>query len=178
VAAVAVEPVAKRLGVTKGSFYWHFDSRASLLDAALELWEKRFTTDVIADLARIDDPAQRLRQLFYRVSDAGKGATTHAALASTGEPSVRRTLARVATARLGFLTECYRALGLLEAPARSSALLAYAAYLGTMQISRDAPAELKTERARRDYTAHLIDTLVPGGAPKRDEVSTSKKSAR
>ena len=34
VAAVAVEPIARRLKVTKGSFYWHFPSR----DALLPLW--------------------------------------------------------------------------------------------------------------------------------------------
>ena len=34
-AAVAVEPLARRLGVTKGSFYWHFPSREALLVAAL-----------------------------------------------------------------------------------------------------------------------------------------------
>ena len=38
-AAVAVEPLARRLGVTKGSFYWHFPSREALLVAALERWE-------------------------------------------------------------------------------------------------------------------------------------------
>ena len=38
-AAVAVEPLARRLGVTKGSFYWHFPSREALLVAALDLWE-------------------------------------------------------------------------------------------------------------------------------------------
>ncbi|MBP8098362.1 MAG: helix-turn-helix transcriptional regulator, partial [Arenimonas sp.] len=35
-AAVAVEPLARRLGVTKGSFYWHFPSREALLVAALQ----------------------------------------------------------------------------------------------------------------------------------------------
>ena len=38
--AVAVEPLARRLGVTKGSFYWHFPSREALLREALALWEK------------------------------------------------------------------------------------------------------------------------------------------
>jgi AcrR family transcriptional regulator len=36
---VAVEPLAARLGATKGSFYWHFTDRAALLDALLSEWE-------------------------------------------------------------------------------------------------------------------------------------------
>ena len=37
---VKVEPLAKRLGVTKGSFYWHFKDRADLLRALPEHWAK------------------------------------------------------------------------------------------------------------------------------------------
>src|SRR5260370_14402155 len=44
----AIEPLAKKLGVTKGSFYWHFADREALIRAALKRWEKRSTEDVIA----------------------------------------------------------------------------------------------------------------------------------
>ena len=64
VAAVAVEPLARRLGVTKGSFYWHFPSRDALLQAALERWELVEEKDVFGILEVVPDPTQRLRQLF------------------------------------------------------------------------------------------------------------------
>src|SRR5690606_14615731 len=38
--AVRVEALARRLGVTKGSFYWHFADRSALLDAVLTRWEE------------------------------------------------------------------------------------------------------------------------------------------
>ncbi len=47
-AALRVEPVARRLGVSKGSFYWHFPDRAAWLQAVLDLWEHR----AFAHLAR------------------------------------------------------------------------------------------------------------------------------
>ena len=68
VAAVAVEPLARRLGVTKGSFYWHFPSRDALLVAALERWEKVEQETVFGTLEVIADPAQRLRALFALVA--------------------------------------------------------------------------------------------------------------
>ena len=36
--AVRVEPLARDLGVTKGSFYWHFRDRGALLEALLVEW--------------------------------------------------------------------------------------------------------------------------------------------
>ena len=44
------------LGVTKGSFYWHFVDRAALLQAVLARWEQRATDSVITWLAAVDDP--------------------------------------------------------------------------------------------------------------------------
>jgi len=67
-AAVAVEPLAKQLGTTKGSFYWHFPNREALIGAALALWEQRSTSATIESLAAEADPAARLRLLFTRVS--------------------------------------------------------------------------------------------------------------
>jgi AcrR family transcriptional regulator len=45
--AVRVDALARGLGVTRGSFYWHFANRQALLDAMLDTWERRSTDDVL-----------------------------------------------------------------------------------------------------------------------------------
>ncbi len=63
--AVRVEPLAARLGVTKGSFYWHFKDRAALYAAILDHWRATSTADVITLLERQGgSAAERLRRLF------------------------------------------------------------------------------------------------------------------
>ena len=51
---IAIEMLARRLGVTKGSFYWHFESRDALIQAALELWESQEQELVFG---KLDKPA-------------------------------------------------------------------------------------------------------------------------
>jgi AcrR family transcriptional regulator len=43
VAGVKVDRIARRLKVTRGGFYWFFDSHRQLLDALLADWEERNT---------------------------------------------------------------------------------------------------------------------------------------
>jgi AcrR family transcriptional regulator len=62
-AAVAVEPLARRLGVTKGSFYWHFPSREALLVAALERWEKTEQETVFGQMESVSDPRVRFGRI-------------------------------------------------------------------------------------------------------------------
>ena len=46
--ASKVAPLAAKLGVTTGSFYWRFKNRRELLDATLEYWEREMTDAPIA----------------------------------------------------------------------------------------------------------------------------------
>ena len=40
---VRVDVLATRLGVTRGSFYWHFKDREELLRSVLKAWRERAT---------------------------------------------------------------------------------------------------------------------------------------
>ena len=48
---VRVEPLARDLGVTKGSFYWHFSDRDDLLEALLVEWEQE--TSLLSEALRL-----------------------------------------------------------------------------------------------------------------------------
>jgi AcrR family transcriptional regulator len=64
VEAVRVERLAKSLGVTKGSFYWHFKDRPALLDAMLQSWRHRATLAIIDRLeSGKGSPLDRLKHL-------------------------------------------------------------------------------------------------------------------
>lgn len=169
-AAVAVEPLAAQLGITRGSFYWHFKDREALLVAALEFWERAATTDVIAALADIAEPRQRLRALFAEAfGDEVIAGLEPALLAHADHPAVAPVLARVTRRRVDFLAELYAGLGLTPAVARRQAVVAYAAYLGWFELRRAAadvvPEVATSGRRAQSALAHLLTQLT---APARD----------
>jgi len=170
-AAIAVEPLAKELGTTKGSFYWHFADRQALVEATLELWERRDTEQVIAAIDPGLDVETRLRNLlrlaFTSVLDqspGGAGTVELALQASAALPAVAPTLDRVTRRRLTTLTRLYTELGLSRAAARDRGLLAYTAFLGHAQLAHATPDLLPSGRAFTHHVDQMIDTLVTVGA--------------
>ena len=57
---VRVEPLARRLGVTKGSFYWHFRDRQELLDVLLDLWFSIWDDQMSPDIDGDGNAEERL----------------------------------------------------------------------------------------------------------------------
>ncbi|MES1944394.1 transcriptional regulator [Salinisphaera sp. PC39] len=173
---VAVEPLARELGVTKGSFYWHFSSREALLQRALALWEQQETDDVLRQVAHETDPRRRIESLIGRINASKRASRIYQALSSAAhDPVIAACVRRVSERRMRFLLDCYRALGLSDHDARLWARMTYSVYLGTLQIRRDLPDEWPAadEPAFADYVQFLMGALIPpesadDGAPERD----------
>jgi AcrR family transcriptional regulator len=162
-ASVAVEPLAKRLGVTKGSFYWHFPSRDALLVAALERWEVMEQEAVFGKLEAVPDPRARLRDLFLLVAHELKPHIIYSELLKAlDHPAVQPVLQRVSQRRLDYLSASFRQAGLPRLDAINRARLAYAAYVGFLQLS----LQLGQPRLHHDefeaYVGHVMATLIPG----------------
>jgi AcrR family transcriptional regulator len=159
-AAVAVEPLAARLGATKGSFYWHFRDRRELLEAALESWERTSTDDLLAELAAVADPVERLRRGLELAMELEEDEHPDVRLLpSASDPVVAPVAARVQEKRLAFLARTFREMGFPPAEARRRALLANSVYLGWFH-QRLVLQRRATARERRDYQRAAIELLT------------------
>jgi AcrR family transcriptional regulator len=151
---VAVEPLAKSMGVTKGSFYWHFADRAALLEAVIADWESRATAPLLERLKRSgNEPADRLAALMHTVAAEGKGSLDPAmrAWAQSNERAAA-AVGRVDASRLAYIAGEFRALGFPAAVAWTRARLLYLHLLGEHALAfgpADASVDERLREAKR-----------------------------
>lgn len=162
VAALAVEPLARRMGITKGSFYWHFPNREALLEQALQRWEDHDSRNLNTALSAIAEPRDRLISFFRRVGQERLTHDVYSALcAASDHGQVEPVLERVAQRRMKHIAHAFEELGFEAERANHRARLTYSVYLGFLQLQRQQQTPSLSSHEFEAYIEHVIATLVP-----------------
>jgi AcrR family transcriptional regulator len=145
--AVRIERLAKMLGVTKGSFYWHFKDRPALLEEMLRSWRQRATLGIIDRLESSDvPPAERLKELLKLMRNtprAARGADIEAAIRLWGrsDPRVASVVQEIDRLRLGHLKSLVESAHEGRQDASARAVLIYAYFLAEAWIGNNLDAQ-------------------------------------
>jgi len=135
VAGLRVEVLAKRLGVTKGSFYWHFKDRQDLLDEALTVWKEGRIRDIVKQTSV--PPGQEAQQILhlievYSASRSRKGMLIELAVRDWAkrDAAVAAVVSEVDACRFKCARDLFLKCGLTVREASSRSLLLYAYVFG------------------------------------------------
>lgn len=154
--AVRVEVLARKLEISKGSFYWHFKDRDDLLQAILEEWETR-QSDWNTEGDVLPNPVERWARLFELFSRPGYARLEMAM--STWARQDDRVALRIAEAdrrRVAYLSRVFREIGFTSSQAAEWANAAMLLYLGWMdRMTRDT-----SQREAQPALAELLSRFV------------------
>ncbi len=161
ISALRVEPLARRLGITKGSFYWHFPGRDELLTCSLARWEQQDRQHLKLSLRAASAPAERLADFVWRTSRQTLTHRVYVALCASPEhPCIRPVLRRVTERRIKYLAAALKELGLTERAACHRANLMYSSYVGYLQLQAQGLVPDKDEPEFDSYVQHVIEALI------------------
>jgi AcrR family transcriptional regulator len=127
--ALKVGPMAEKLNVSRGSFYWHFADIADFKSALLKSWQERMTDQVIRDVAGKDEP-DRLNYLLKRAFATKPRLDRAIRTWATEDKSVAAIVAAVDAERIAYIAKLLVAAGVARKLTLARATFLYWAYLG------------------------------------------------
>jgi AcrR family transcriptional regulator len=164
---VRVDVLAGELGVTRGSFYWHFRDREDLLRRVLAAWKERATEQLTARLAQAhDDPREQLADastLPFRGRAATRAARIELAIRAWArrDAMAREAVDAADAARIAYHEQLFAALGHAADEAHARAFALYGYEVAESLLHRQGSAEQRAAR-RRFVLALLQQPLAPG----------------
>ena len=150
--SVKIVPLAKYLGVTSGSFYWHFPNRRHLYDALLEYWEVEMTDAAIEAAKDIGGPPkERIWRLMEQVMTTGMARYDLAIWhwAQTDE-TVQKSFQRVLDKRFTFAAWMFKEAGFNETQAEVRGRMMVIYMMGESTLVSDT-AEKRKKQLRLKY---------------------------
>jgi AcrR family transcriptional regulator len=137
--ALKAEPLAKAMGVSRGSFYWHFADIGVYHAAILKHWRDVAAEQVIADLETVAKDRDALPLLLRRAFSSTSALENAVRTWATVDPAARAAVQAIDQRRLGYIEALLRQSGLSADAARARAQILYWAFLGFALSEKPLP---------------------------------------
>jgi AcrR family transcriptional regulator len=154
--ALKAEPLAKAMGVSRGSFYWHFADIGAFHAAILTHWREVAAEAIIADVEAASGKEgalpHLLRRAFGERLDLERAVRNWAAF----DPAAKSAVQAIDRRRLSYIESLLRAAGLSPEAAGARAQILYWAFIGFALSDKPLP------RARQEA---VLDELLRIASP-------------
>jgi AcrR family transcriptional regulator len=137
--ALKAEPLAKAMGVSRGSFYWHFADIGAFHAAILKHWRDVAAEQIIANIEAASKDENPLPLLLRRVF--GERLTLENAVRTWAsvDPAARGAVQAIDQRRLSYVEKLLKQSGLPDDVARARAQILYWAFLGFARSDQPLP---------------------------------------
>ncbi len=163
---VRVDVLAGQLGVTRGSFYWHFRDREDLLRRVLQAWRERATEQLTRRLENASaDPREQLLDVIslpFRGRSAVRAARIELAIRAWArrDEMARQAVDDADASRIDYHEQVFAALGFGTEEARMRAFMVYSLEVAESLLSRQGTSAQK--QARSAFAARLMQQPLSG----------------
>lgn len=129
-AALKAEPLAKAMGVSRGSFYWHFADVGAFHAAVLNAWREVAAEAIITHVEAASAGADPLIVLLQRVYSEKLALERAVRSWATSDVAAKAAVQAIDRRRLDYVEGLIRAKGVAADIAQTRAQILYWAYLG------------------------------------------------
>ena len=157
--ALKADVLARKLGVSRGSFYWHFSDLGAFHARTIEHWRAVTTEAIIADIERHESREERLDALLRRAFARTAVLEVRMRAWADANAEAARAVSDIDRRRQEYIERLLVEAGIAQVQAATRAQLLYWSYLGAA-LSR---SRLGGERL--DQAVAELKRLGLGGSP-------------
>jgi AcrR family transcriptional regulator len=164
VEALKADVLARKLGISRGSFYWHFSDLATFHGKVIEHWRETTTEAIIADLEHYGSAEERLNALLRRAFGHNAQLEVHMRTWAESNAAAARAVGEVDRRRRVYIERMLVEAGIAPPLATRRAQLLYWAYLG---------AALSRSKLAGEHLEGIVSELkrIGLGVPARAAIS-------
>ena len=148
--AVKVKPLAEQLGMSRTSFYGHFDSREQLLSALIDKWKQKNTGNLVA---RTEAYAESIAEAMYNLFDCWLDPDLFDAKFdfairtwALADADLKTALEEVDQIRIDAIATMFERFGFEEEMARVRAYSVYYTQIGYISMMVSEPVAVRIRR--------------------------------